>query len=162
MAVSLAILGLGLGGMFSYYRWSSRRILSAEYIYNRLSFFSTLFAIFTSIFLVLVLKIPIFTNIFLYFTVTFIPFFFAGIVLSLAFRLFAGSSFKLYFFDLIGAALGAMAVIFILDYLGGVNVIIVISIAGVLASFLFLKNRYSTKINLKNLGLSSAVAVICC
>ncbi len=160
MAVSLAILGLGLGGVFSYYRWSSRRLLPAEYIYNRLSFFSALFAVSTFIFLILILKIPLFTNLYLYFAVTFIPFFFAGIVLSLAFKLFAGSSFKLYFFDLIGAALGALAVIFILDLIGGVNAIIAISIAGVLASFLFLKNRYSQKINLKNLGLASAVAVI--
>jgi hypothetical protein len=160
MAVSLAILGLGLGGVFSYYRWSSKKRISVEQIYDRLSFFTTLFALFVFIFLILILKIPIFTNLFLYFAVTFIPFFFAGIVLSLAFKLYAGSSFKLYFFDLIGASMGALAVIFILDYLGGVNSIIIISIAGVLASFLFLKNRYGEKTNIKNLGFSAVVAAV--
>ena len=77
MSVSLAILGLGLGGIFSYYRWSSRKVLSVEFIYDRLSLYSTLFSLFVLLFVVSVLKIPLFANLFFYFVITFLPFFFA-------------------------------------------------------------------------------------
>src|SRR5579885_3047087 len=59
----------------------------------------------------------------LYMPVTYIlvatPFFFAGLALSLLFTRYPSSINKLYAFDLTGAALGCIAIVFTMSYLGG-------------------------------------------
>src|SRR3984893_1078933 len=48
-----------------------------------------------------------------------IPFFFSGLALSLLFTRFPGNINRLYAFDLAGAALGCLAIIFTISYFGG-------------------------------------------
>src|SRR4029434_4735533 len=65
----------------------------------------------------------------LYFLAPLLPFFLAGMALSIVFdihRVFAGS---LYFWDLIGAALGAVLVTLLLHTLGGEAALLVASVA---------------------------------
>ena len=160
MVVSLAILGLGCGGIFANYKWKNKNLINSDKIYKVLSFNCVIFSIFIIIFIILVTKLLIFTSLFLYFTIAFIPFFFAGIIFSITFQFFGWESFKLYFFDLFGAATGAIIAILFLDKLGGIDSIISISILGLIASFLFIK-EYSIKAKqLKQLSSYSIIALI--
>ena len=143
--ISLAILGLGCGGIYSFYRWRAKKIHKPEEIYNTLSFNSGLFSIFIGLFAILITTLSFFTNPFLYFSLSFIPFFFAGIVLSLVFQSFAGDSFRIYASDLVGAASGSAVAILILDKIGGANSVLFISLLGIVSSFLFIK-KYSKRV----------------
>jgi len=158
--ISLAILGLGSGGIYSFYRWRAKNIHKPEEIYSTLSFNSGLFSIFIGLFAILITTLSFFTNPFLYFSLSFIPFFFAGIVLSLVFQSFAGDSFRLYASDLVGAASGAVIAILILDKIGGANSVLFISLLGIVSSFLFIKRCSKRVVNLKNLRFPSIVTII--
>jgi hypothetical protein len=68
------------------------------------------------------------TNPFVYFFLLILPFFFAGIVYSQLYKLFAEHSFLLYASDLAGAAIGSVMSIFILDYLGASNGVLFLSL----------------------------------
>lgn len=160
IAVSLAILGLGCGGIFAYYRYNPKRLYKPFEILSRLSFYSCLFSIFTALFIILITKVLFFLNLFLYFTSAFIPYFFAGIVLSLTFQMFSTYSYKLYFSDLLGAAAGAVLSIPILKIFGGVNSIIFIGILGVISAFLFITNYSRKSINLSSIRFSLIVSVV--
>lgn len=146
MVVSLAILGLGCGGIFVFYRW---RRGEPDEPYREFSFYSSLFATSVSLFIILITATDFFTNRLLYFLVLFIPFFLAGVVLSLAFRSFAQESFKLYASDLLGAASGSLLSIWILNTFGGVNGALFVGVLGTLASFVFITGYYKKFISLK-------------
>jgi len=122
--LSLAILGLGCGGIYSYYK--IKKIGS-----NDLSkFFAkiiVLVGIAFSIFIIAVIKLSI-TNPFIYFLLLFLPFFCAGIVYSQFFKLFAGNSFKLYASDLSGAATGSLGSIGIFHIFSAPNAILFLSL----------------------------------
>jgi len=103
--LSLAILGLGTGGVFSYYKIHSTTTADVIRIISRFVFFT---AISLGLFITSVIWFSI-TNPFVYFPLLFLPFFLAGTVYALIFKTFAGDSFQVYAADLIGAALGSGA-----------------------------------------------------
>ena len=118
--LSLAILGLGCGGIFSYYKIKKKsstdsfKIISGTVFLIGLSF---------SLFIVTVIELNI-TNPFIYFLLLFLPFFFAGIVYSQLFKLYAEHSFKLYASDLTGAAIGSVGSIGIFSLFTAPNAIL--------------------------------------
>jgi predicted membrane-bound spermidine synthase len=63
-----------------------------------------------------------------------VPFFFAGAFLACAFRSFASLGSKLYGADLLGAAIGSLAVLFLLDKLGGVSTLFLLAALPALAA----------------------------
>ncbi len=75
-----------------------------------------------------------------YFAVSLVPFFLAGISLSMLFAVGRENSGRLYFADLLGASLGALAVTFLLSWLGGETAILAVSIAPLVAAALFSKH----------------------
>ncbi len=157
MVVSLAVLGLGCGGIFSFYRWRTGKL---GRLHQEFSLYSSLFAVSVSLFIVLVTRAGFAASRFPYFLILFIPFFFAGVVLSLAFRSFAHKSFKLYAADLIGAAFGSISAIWILSFLGGINGVLFIGILGSIASFSFLAGRRGRLSSLKIPALLSSLCVL--
>ncbi len=134
MVVSLAILGLGCGGIFVFYRWANRKL---DAPYQEFSLYSSLFAASISLFIILITETHLISNRLLYFLILIPPFFFAGVVLSLAFRSFAHKRFRLYTSDLLGAAFGSLLAIWVLETLGGVNGVLFTAILGSIASFFF-------------------------
>jgi spermidine synthase len=117
LLISLAILGLGAGGI--YVHWlSGKTILNSRQ--NVLPISAGLMALSTATTTVLIVKIPFLHQILLAALLIFFPFFFAGVFLSAAFRLFAKDSARLYASDLIGASLGAILAILFLKF-GGIN-----------------------------------------
>ena len=160
LVVSLAILGLGCGGIFAYYRYNPKRSYTQFEILSKLSFYSCLFSIFITLFIIFVTKVFFFLNLFLYFATSFIPFFFAGVALSLTFQLFSSYSFKLYFSDLTGAAVGAVSSIIILEKFGGVNSVIFIGILGIISAFCFIINYNKKAMTLSPIRFSSILAIV--
>lgn len=139
--VSLAILGLGCGGIFAFYKLRKQEIRILNNIYNTLSLYGSLFALSVIFFIILVTSLSFFIYSIPFFVISFIPFFFAGFLLAIIFRAIPQESFKIYAFDLLGASTGVIFVILAINKFGGVNIILFISILGLIASFLFLKRE---------------------
>src|SRR3972149_9381444 len=110
--VSLAILGLGCGGIFAFYKLRKQEIRILNNIYNTLSLYASLFALSVIFFIILVTSLSFFIYSIPFFVISFTPFFFAGFLLAIIFRAIPQESFKIYAFDLLGASTGVIFVIF--------------------------------------------------
>jgi SAM-dependent methyltransferase len=72
----------------------------------------------------------------LYFLAPLLPFFLAGMALSIVFDIHRTVAGSLYFWDLIGASIGAVAVTLLLHLLGGEAALLAASVAPAIAAFL--------------------------
>ncbi len=125
MILSLAILGLGSGGIYSYYK-----IKPEEGSTKELKIFSK-FIILSGISLVLFITLEVIlsiTNPYIYFFLLFVPFFFAGIVYAEFFSNYASAGFRIYASDLIGAALGSILSIYIFDLFNAANAVLFLAL----------------------------------
>ena len=122
--LSLAILGLGCGGIFSYYKINKKE--SGEF-FKFISRIIFLIGISFSFFIITVIELSI-TSPYLYFLILFIPFFLAGIIYSQLFKNYAKYSFKLYASDLIGAAIGSVGSIGIFSVFSAPNAVLFLSL----------------------------------
>ncbi|HSE36865.1 MAG TPA: hypothetical protein VLG74_06135, partial [Blastocatellia bacterium] len=66
-----------------------------------------------------------------------LPFFFAGCAVTLAITRLAKEISKLYLFDLAGAALGCLLLIPVLNTIGAINIVLLVSALGAIAGVLF-------------------------
>jgi spermidine synthase/MFS family permease len=85
---------------------------------------------------------------FLYMPLTYIivsiPFFFAGLALSLLFTRFPEKINRLYAFDLVGAAFGCLAIIFTMSYFGGGGSVLFAATFAATAAILFFGKTFKT------------------
>ena len=135
--LSLAILGLGAGGIYSHYFLKSNEINESSKVIFRIIILigiSSFFFISATILLTI-------TNHFIYFFLLFLPFFFAGIVYSQLFKFLAEKSFLLYASDLAGAALGSIASVYLLNFLGAPNSVLFLSVLIFCSAIIFLQGR---------------------
>jgi len=139
--ISLAVLGLGSGGVFSYYSIKARE---GEVLFKSLSRSSFLLGITLCLFIILVIEIPL-TNPFIYFFFLFLPFFFAGIVYSQLYKIYSERSFKLYASDLLGAAIGSIASLGVISIFGGPNSILFLALIVFGLAVIFIGSQLSTK-----------------
>lgn len=129
MAISVALLGLGAGGLCSYFLlgWLER-----GGVWRRLALLSSLNAGVTVFALAVVLRQSVALELSLetlkplsivYFSAM-LPFFFAGMVLAVVLARTARRAGVVYFADLAGAAAGCLLLIPLLEWLGGPNAIL--------------------------------------
>ncbi|MGA9364411.1 MAG: hypothetical protein WBW16_08600 [Bacteroidota bacterium] len=139
--ISLAILGLGSGGVFSYYSIRTREgdILS-KVVFQSLFFL----AISLCLFIISVIEISI-TNPFIYFFFLFLPFFFAGIVYAQLYKIYSEQSFKLYASDLSGAAVGSVASLGVFSIFGGPNSVLFVALIVFGLTISFMHSRVGEK-----------------
>ena len=140
MVISLAMLGLGAGGVYIYF---------STKIKEKADFFIALFTLLSSVSiivsLVLILSFPFkpFVSIKTFFDFWFLyllfalPFFFAGLSFSLIFFKLSKQISKVYFFDLVGGGIGALLVVPLLYVLDAPTIVIFIAFSTALSSFLF-------------------------
>ena len=129
--LSLAILGLGSGGIYSFYKIKpEEKSAQNSKIFGRFIFLSGISLIF---FIVLEIFLSI-ANPYIYFFTLFIPFFFAGIVYAEFFRYYANVGFKIYASDLIGAALGSIISIYILNLFNAANTVLFLAFVLIILS----------------------------
>ena len=145
MVISVAICGLGLGGLLDYLlreRWArwglSKSAIGVPLILLALLYPTVVLLLFgTSLSLYL-------TSLWVLGAVCLPPFVCAGVFVSHLFARHSADSGYLYFADLTGAALGSLGVIAILQLVGGVNAALACGLMAALAAgvvFIWARNR---------------------
>lgn len=132
MVVSLALLGLGLGGLLVHY--CRRQCFDAAKGPLLSPMVAALFAVSAAGAVILIIKLPIVGSVLIYFVISVVPFTFAGALFAKVFHDLAGYASKIYFADLIGAALGSLGVLFIMGQLGGINTGLLASVTAALGA----------------------------
>src|ERR1041385_1647341 len=140
VAISVALLGWGLGG-FTVHVWKTWRRGKTEgaraLSINAAALVTLLYAGTIPLCLWLLVRYPFeMDRLPLYFLAPLLPFFLAGMALSIVFDIHRAIAGTLYFYDLIGAALGAVLVTLLLHLLGGEAALLVASIAPAVAALL--------------------------
>ena len=126
LAISIALFGLGVGGVLSYVisGWPGS-------LYRKLGLVSLISAALALAAVMFVLtrgaEIGTFEMGVIYFT-TALPFLGSGIIVSLAIAETIERVDRIYFFDLLGAAGGCLALVLLLNTFGGPNTVIAVSV----------------------------------
>src|SRR3989454_11607670 len=132
VAISVALLGWGLGG-FTVHLLKQRVRLSME----TAALVTLLYAGAIPLCLWLLARFPFeMERLPLYFLAPLLPFFLAGMALSIVFDLQRAVAGSLYFADLVGAAVGAVLVTLLLHALGGEAALLAAAIAPAIAAVL--------------------------
>src|SRR5262245_6961421 len=133
VAISVALLGWGLGG-FALHLLRGRVALSRE----RAAVLTLLYGLSIPLALWLIVRVPFHPDrLIVYFAVSLLPFLLAGAALSMLFAVEREHTARLYFADLAGASLGALAVTFLLSWLGGESAILAVALAPLAAAAAF-------------------------
>jgi hypothetical protein len=126
LAISIALFGLGVGGVLSY-------VIAPKgtNVYRRLGFLAVLVSGVTVISLWIVLTRSELTNwtlALIYFTSA-LPFLMAGVIVSLVINETIERVDRVYFYDLMGAAIGCLLLVPFLNVVGGPNTVIIAAVA---------------------------------
>lgn len=142
VAISVALLGWGLGG-FTVHLLKKTKPLSM----NMAAVLTTLYALAIPFCLWLLVRFPFeMDRLPLYFLAPLLPFFLGGMALSIVFDLHRAVAGSLYFYDLIGAALGAVLVTVLLHLLGGETALLVGAIAPAVAALMLALSPGGTEV----------------
>jgi Spermine/spermidine synthase domain len=156
VAISVALLGWGLGG-FTVHLWKNviarkqkTKAAGGTPAYplsmNVAAMLTTLYALAIPLCLWLLVRYPFdMDRLPLYFLAPLLPFYLAGMAISIVFDLRRAESGSLYFYDLIGAALGAVLVTLLLHLLGGESALLVGAIAPSVAALLLVLSPVRTE-----------------
>jgi len=162
LAISIALLGLGSGGVFAYLgkswfsRFSTRTLLAWLCVAN---------AVVVPMVLETVLHVPVSLSLsranFLRLTAIYlasaVPFFVTGLEFSILFARESRHISRLYGADLLGGALACLGVVPLLNWLGGPNTVL---FAGVMAAVAGSAWAASVKQRRRNLGLAMALLLV--
>src|SRR5438477_9474394 len=142
VAISVALLGWGLGG-FTVHLLKQRVRLSMD----TAALVTLLYAGAIPLCLWLLARFPFeMERLPLYFLAPLLPFFLAGMALSIVFDIQRAVAGSLYFYDLIGAALGAVLVTALLHVFGGEAALLVGAIAPAVAALLITTGVSKTEV----------------
>lgn len=150
LAISIALLGLGAGGVFAYLLKPQFARIETRALASRLCAAN---AILIVIVLEIVLHVPVALDVaagnFLRLSVLYlaaaIPFFMTGLLFSVVFARETRRIPRLYGADLCGGALACLAIVPLLNWLGGPNAILVAGIALAGAAMLWADTRRARK-----------------
>src|SRR5438309_416052 len=134
LAISIALLGLGAGGVFAYLLKTSLAKIETRTLASRLCMANSILIIGV---LEVVLHIPValdvaaknFFRLTALYLTSAIPFFVTGLLFSIVFAREIRRIPRLYGADLCGGALACLAIVPILNWLGGPNAILLAGIA---------------------------------
>jgi hypothetical protein len=129
LAISIALLGLGAGGVFAYLLKAKLSVRDTRWLAARLCLANSVIVLAV---LEIVLHVPVALEVsganFLRLTVLYlaaaVPFFLTGWLFSVVFAREAHRIPRLYGADLCGGALACLAVVFLLNWIGGPNTIL--------------------------------------
>lgn len=133
LIVSSAILGSGLGGIWVFSAFKKGKYSSPRELLTRTSIWLCLSIPITIGIIYFLPFIPFFS---IYAVIGSIPFMVGGVVISCLFKEKSDKSSKLYFMDLIGSAFGSVGAISLLNSLGFMRSVVVISSIIILAGIL--------------------------
>ncbi|HTM11028.1 MAG TPA: hypothetical protein VL754_21805 [Verrucomicrobiae bacterium] len=164
MAISLALFGSGASGVFIYL---ARDRLARVRTGSWLTAASLLFAMSALLALYTILANPIAIDAYTrnnirlltIYAVSALPFFFAGCAITMAITRFAGEIDRLYLFDLAGAAAGCMLLIPVLNLIGAVNLVLLVSVLAVVAAIISNASRRSPIMTFLLIELAAGLSV---
>jgi len=146
LIVSTALFGFGIAGVFLHV---FQKFTFPEGIENRIALLAFLFAASAFFSLLVINWVPLDVSHFddfldwVYLLIIFLaimtPFFFAGLAISILLSFEKEEVNKLYFFDLIGASIGSLAVVFLITPLGATGTLLSASLLGILSALIFTK-----------------------
>lgn len=150
LAISIALLGLGAGGVFAYLLKSRVSQVPTRDLASRLCMWN---GALTFVVLEIVLHVPVTLDVsgrnFLRLTTIYlaaaVPFFLTGLLFSVVFARETTRIPRLYGADLCGGALACLAVVPVLNLLGGPNAILVAGIALTAAAMVWADSRSSRR-----------------
>jgi predicted membrane-bound spermidine synthase len=132
VAISVALLGWGLGGFALH---ALRRRLTPSF--EKAALLTLLYAASMPVSLFSIVRFPFHPDrLAFYFVASCLPFLLAGSALSMVFALRRQDAGRLYFADLLGASLGAVAVTFLLSWLGAEQAVLAVSLCPAVAAAL--------------------------
>ena len=143
MVVSTALFGFGLAGVYLTFAQVTGRRLGRDQV----PLLSALFGLAAIVSLLVIILVPLdisrmgqwsnWVALLVIYLALILPFFFAGLAISL---LLSGSEkrvHKLYFFDLVGAAVGSVLLVFVITPLGASGAIFLSAVGGFLSALVF-------------------------
>jgi len=145
LAISIALLGLGAGGVFAHLR---KQDLKSKELRVIASTCAGLSAVAIPFALEVVLHVPVSLNLtggnFLRLTVIYlvsaVPFFLTGLQFSVIFARMPGSIARLYGADLVGGALACIAIVPLLNWIGGPNAVLFSALVAAIAALVWAPN----------------------
>jgi predicted membrane-bound spermidine synthase len=151
LAISIALLGLGAGGVFAYLL---RGRLAAVHTRTLASRICVLNSVLVVIVLEIVLHIPVSLEVtnknFLRLTAIYlgaaVPFFLTGLLFSVIFARETNHIPRLYAADLCGGALACLAIVPLLNWLGGPNAILCSSITLAISAIIWSESKFSRRV----------------
>jgi predicted membrane-bound spermidine synthase len=165
LAISLAMLGLGAGGVFSYLqrdwmvRWNLRKLASTICALNAGAIlFSLWIALHTPVLLRLELDNMLRLSA-IYITAS-VPFFFTGLLFTLVFAREAKHVAILYSADLIGGAFACLAIVPLLNSLGAPNAVFFAALAMALAAGIWAETKPQRRISVAMVALFIALIAV--
>jgi predicted membrane-bound spermidine synthase len=130
VAISMALLGWGLGGLAVHLLKKSWPAST-----EKAALFTMLYGVAIPACLWVLVRFPFeFSRLGLYFVAPLVPFFLGGVALSMIFDLNRSGAGSLYFADLLGASIGAVSVTVLLQLVGGEVSLLLAAVAPMLAS----------------------------
>jgi hypothetical protein len=157
LAISIALFGLGAGGVFSY-------VVAARpgEVFRRLGGLAMATSLAVVVSLVVLLTRTELTNwtlTVIYFTSA-LPFLLAGTIVSLAISETIERVDKVYFADLLGAAIGCMALVPLLRVIGGPNTVIAAGVLFAVSSAIWLNLAGSIRGRAASVALALALTAL--
>src|SRR6202167_580670 len=151
LSISMALLGLGAGGVFAYLFKNRLARTDTRTLAARLSIDSSILVL---VALEVVLHVPVFLTVsganFLHLTAIYVaaalPFFLTGVQFSVIFARETRHISRLYGADLGGGALACLALVPFLNWLGGPNTILVASVALTAAAMVWTASRIGRRV----------------
>jgi predicted membrane-bound spermidine synthase len=155
MAISIAFFGLGIGSFMIHIqkdKFNTRKkksIIDSQFIFSsRIVRYAIAYGISMPIFIFLIGYIPSDTSyIYLFYLISSVPFFFAGAAMALIFLAMSQNISKLYFADLVGAALATIILDPMMQSLGAGSALLLISavvVGSSACSYFFMLRKTTT------------------
>ena len=163
LAISIALLGLGAGGVFAHLLKARLNAIATRPLASRL-------CLANSVVVLLVLEVVLHTRValevssgnFLRLTTLYlaaaVPFFFTGLLFSLVFAREAHRIPRMYGADLCGGSLACLAVVPLLNWLGGPNAILFAGVALAVAAIIWSQSKTAQR-NASLVALAIAILI---
>lgn len=133
LVVSLALFGIGLGGIIAQ-RYSSKT--PSKENFGKLAILAIVFSLSTAFLTLFAVALPN-LNMALQVSIMFLPFLIAGTLLAMIYKVYVTHSNTLHFADLVGAALGSLSVIFLINWTGAPQTVLLIGLVTLISSIFF-------------------------
>jgi spermidine synthase len=151
LAISVALLGLGAGGVFAFLRRDRLQLWELRPLAYRLSLME---AISVLVVLEVVLHLPVsldltgwnFAKLSVMYLAAAVPFFFTGLMFSVIFARQRQQVTSIYGADLVGGSLACLAIVPLLNWIGGPNAILFSSVLLAAAAWVWAEQKKQTKI----------------